>query len=56
MSIDDFVVSGKAEPFGEMSPLESWRKLGEDEKGSEEEGFVLSAEGGEEEAKDFPLN
>lgn len=55
MSIDDFVVSGKAEPFGEMPPLESWGKLGEDEKGSEEEGFVLSAEGGEEEAKDYPF-
>ncbi len=55
MSIDDFVVSEKAESFGEMPPLEPWERLGEEEKGAAEEGFVLSVEGGEEEAKDFPF-
>jgi CheY-like chemotaxis protein len=55
MSIDDFVVSGKAEPFGEMPPLESWGKLEEEKGPAEEEGFVLSVEGGEEEAEDFPF-
>jgi CheY-like chemotaxis protein len=55
MSIDDFVVSEKAADFGEMPALESWGKLGEEEKGAAEEGLFLSAEGGEEEAKDFPF-
>jgi CheY-like chemotaxis protein len=54
MSIDDFVVPEKAEPFGEIPSLESWEKLGEEEKVAAEEGLVLSVEGGEEEAKDFP--
>ena len=54
MSIDDFVVPEKAEPFGEMPPLESWEKLGEEEKVAAEEGLVLSVEGGKEETKDFP--
>ena len=55
MSIDDFVVPEKAEPFGEMPSLESWGKLGEEEKVAAEEGLVLSVEGGEEETKDFPF-
>ena len=55
MSIDDFVVPEKAEPFGEMPSLESWEKLGEEEKVAAEEGLVLSVEGGEEETKDFPF-
>ena len=54
MSIDDFVVPEKAEPFGEIPSLESWKKLGEEEKVAAEEGLVLSVEGGEEETKDFP--
>lgn len=54
MSIDDFVVPEKAEPFGEMPSLESWEKLGEEERVAAEEGLVLSVEGGEEETKDFP--
>ena len=55
MSIDDFVVPEKAEPFGEMAQLETWEKLGEEEKVAAEEGLVLSVEGGEEETKDFPF-
>jgi CheY-like chemotaxis protein len=55
MSIDDFVVPEKAEPFGEMPSLESWEKLGEEEKVAAEEGLVLSVEGEEEQAKDFPF-
>ncbi len=55
MSIDDFVVPEKAEPFGEIPSLESWGKLGEEEKVAAEEGLVLSVEGGEEETKDFPF-
>ena len=55
MSIDDFVIPVKAEPFGEMASSESWGKLGEEEKGSAEEGFVLSVESGEEKAQDFPF-
>jgi CheY-like chemotaxis protein len=55
MSIDDFVVPEKAEPFGEMPSLESWEKLGEEEKVAAEEGLVLSVEGGEEKTKDFPF-
>jgi len=55
MSIDDFVVPEKAEPFGEIASLESWEKLGEEEKVAAEEGLVLSAEGGDEEAKDLPF-
>jgi CheY-like chemotaxis protein len=54
MSIDDFVVAEKAEPFGEIPALESWEKLAEEEKVAAEEGLVLSVEGGEEETKDFP--
>jgi hypothetical protein len=55
MSIDDFVVPEKAEPFGEIPSLESWEKLGEEEKVAAEEGLVLSVEGGKEETKDFPF-
>jgi CheY-like chemotaxis protein len=55
MSIDDFVVPEKAEPFGEIPSLESWGKLGEEEKVAAEEGLVLSVEGGEKETKDFPF-
>ena len=55
MSIDDFVVPEKAEPFGEIPSLESWEKLGKEEKVAAEEGLVLSVEGGEEETKDFPF-
>jgi len=53
MSIDDFVVPEKEEPFGEMPSLESWEKLGEEEKAAAEEGLVLSVEGGEEETQRF---
>jgi CheY-like chemotaxis protein len=42
MSINDFAVSGKEEPFGEMTSLETWGKLEEEEKLAAEEGFVLS--------------
>jgi CheY-like chemotaxis protein len=42
MSINDFAVSGKEEPFGEITSLESWGKLEEEEKLAAEEGFVLS--------------
>jgi CheY-like chemotaxis protein len=51
MSINDFAVSGKEEPFGEITSLESWGKLEEEEKLAAEEGFVLSLkeEGGKEE-------
>jgi CheY-like chemotaxis protein len=42
MSINDFAVSGKEEPFGEITSLESWGKLEEEEKLAVEEGFVLS--------------
>jgi hypothetical protein len=55
MSIDDFVVPEKAEPFGEMASLETWEKLGEEEKVAAEEGLVLAVEAGEKEAKDFPF-
>lgn len=55
MSIDDFVISEKAADLSEMPSLESWEKPGEEEKGVAEEGLFLSAEGGEEEAKDFPF-
>jgi CheY-like chemotaxis protein len=54
MSIDDFVVPEKAEPLGEITWLESWEKLGEEEKVAAEEGIVLSVEGRQEETKDFP--
>ena len=55
MSIDDFIVSEKAEPFTEVASLESWEKLGEEEKVAAEEGLVLSLEGEEEKAKDLPF-
>jgi CheY-like chemotaxis protein len=55
ISIDDFVVPEKAEPFGEMTSLDSWEKLGEEEKIAAEEGFTLSLEGVEEEPKDLPF-
>jgi len=55
ISIDDFVVPEKAEPFGEMTSLDSWEKLGEEEKIAAEEGFTLSLDGVEEEPKDLPL-
>jgi len=35
MSIDDFLSPEKEEPFGEITPLESWGKLLEEEKPSE---------------------
>ena len=54
MSIDDFVIPEKAEPFGEMPPLESWERLGEEEKVAAEEGLILSVEGAKEETKDYP--
>jgi len=38
-----------------MPSLESWEKLGEEEKAAAEEGLVLSVEGGEEETKDLPI-
>ncbi len=41
MSINDFAVSGKEEPFGEITSLESWGKLEEEEKLAAEEGFAL---------------
>ena len=42
MSINDFAVSGKEEPFGEITSLETWGKLEEEDKLAAEEGFVLS--------------
>jgi CheY-like chemotaxis protein len=42
MSINDFAVSGKEEPFGEIASLETWGKPEEEEKLAAEEGFVLS--------------
>jgi CheY-like chemotaxis protein len=50
MSINDFAVSGKEEPFGEIASLESWGKLEEEEKLGAEEGFALSLK--EEEQKE----
>lgn len=55
ISIDDFVIPEKAEPFGEMTSLDSWEKLGEEDKLAAEEGVTLALEGTEEEAKDFPF-
>jgi CheY-like chemotaxis protein len=55
MSIDDFVVSEKAEPFAEIPSFEPWERLGEEEKVAVEEEPVLLVEGGEEEPKDFPF-
>jgi hypothetical protein len=43
MSINDFVTTEKEEPFGEMTPLESWEKLELEEK-PEEKKFVLQPE------------
>ena len=54
ISIDDFVIPEKAEPFGEMTSLDSWEKLGEEEKLAAEEGIPLALEGIGEEAKDLP--
>jgi CheY-like chemotaxis protein len=42
MSIDDFAIPQKEEPFGEIVPLESWDKLEGEEKLAAEEGLVLS--------------
>lgn len=42
MSIDDFAISGKEETYGEITSLESWGKLEEEEKVEMEERFVLS--------------
>jgi CheY-like chemotaxis protein len=54
INIDDFVIPEKAEPFGEMTSLDSWEKLGEEEKLAAEEGIPLALEGIGEEAKDLP--
>ena len=54
ISIDDFVVPEKAEPFAEMTSLDSWEKLGEEEKLAAEEGIPLALEGIGDEAKDLP--
>ncbi len=43
MSINDFVTTEKEEPFGEMTPLESWEKLELEEKPGEKK-FVLQPE------------
>jgi hypothetical protein len=43
MSINDFVASEKQEPFGEITPLESWEKLEVKEK-PEEKKFALHPE------------
>jgi CheY-like chemotaxis protein len=53
MSINDFAVSGKEEPFGDIS-LESWGKLEEEEKLAGEEGFVPSLKEGERKEKRSP--
>ena len=53
MSIDDFISPAKAEPAGEITPLESWDKLLEEEKRPEEK----PSEGKpSEEAFDFSLD
>jgi CheY-like chemotaxis protein len=48
MSIDDFITPAKAEPAGDITPLESWDKLLEEEKKPEEKPS--------EEAFDFSLD
>jgi CheY-like chemotaxis protein len=52
MSIDDFAIPHKEEPFGEIVPLESWDKLEGEEKLAAEEGFVLSLKEEEEKEKE----
>ena len=54
MSINDFVVPEKEEPYGEIASLESWGKLEEEEKIAAEEGFVFSLKE-EEERERFPF-
>ena len=56
MSIDNFITTQKEEPFGEITPLESWEKLDLDEKPSERE-WVLPPEKEGEVARetDLPL-
>jgi hypothetical protein len=53
MSIDDFITPAKAEPAGDITPLESWDKLLEEEKRPEEKP---SGERPSEEAFDFSLD
>jgi CheY-like chemotaxis protein len=45
MSIDDFIGSEKEEPFGEITPLESWEKM--EEAKPSEEGYKFFPEGNE---------
>ncbi len=54
VSIEDFVLSEKAEPFGEVASSESWGKLTEEERAVPEEGLALSVEEEEPKAQDFP--
>jgi CheY-like chemotaxis protein len=54
MSIHDFVAPVKEEPFGEITPLESWEKLEEEEKLFGKE-FKLPPEGKEMEAEGMLL-
>ncbi len=55
MSINDFAVSGKEETYGEITSLESWGKLEEEEKFEIDEGFVLSLKEEEKEKEEVPL-
>jgi len=47
MSINDFFTTEKGEPLSEITPLESWEKLGLEEK-QEEKEFMIHPERGEE--------
>ena len=55
MSINDFAISGKEEAYGEITSLESWGKLEEEEKFEADEGFVLSLKEEEKEKEEVPL-
>ncbi len=54
MSIDNFIASGKEEPFGEITPLEPWEKLELEEKPEEKE-FVLQPDKEEEVIREMDL-
>jgi len=54
MSIDNYITSGKEEPFGEITPLEPWEKLELEEKPEEKE-LVLHPEREKEAIKEMDL-
>lgn len=54
MGIDHFVAPEKEEPLGEITPLESWGKLEEEEKPLEKE-WIVSSEEKEGEKTEIPL-